>query len=292
MPCVKPLQRKVVPSTIATVGTKRLLSHSPDIVASHLNVRLGSRQVLRDLALTMKAGSWVGLIGPNGSGKTTFLRTLAGLLDYDGSLALRGTEIRDWRPKQLARTLAFVRQSTSVDFDFTVSDFVLLGRVPYGGLLGGFSEDDRQRLSDVLEQTDLTGFGGRSIQRLSGGEQQRAVLAQALLQQPTVLLLDEPTSHLDVEHQFRLLSLVDEHASARDLTVISSFHDLELASRFADTLVVLSGGEVAAAGPPASVLTPDLLRDVFRVRARVEAHATDPLRIRYDGFLDIGSHAS
>jgi iron complex transport system ATP-binding protein len=230
----------------------------------------------------------VGLIGPNGSGKTTFLRTLAGLLDYRGSLTLRGSEIRDWRPRDLARMLAFVRQSTTIAFDFTVADFVLLGRVPYGGLLGGFSPDDRRRLDAVLEETDMRGLGSRSIQELSGGEQQRAVLAQALLQEPSVLLLDEPTTHLDVEHQFRLLALVDERAASRGLTVISSFHDLELAARFADTLVVLSEGKIAAAGPAANVLTPKLLREVFRVRARVEAQATGPIRIEYDGFQDLG----
>jgi iron complex transport system ATP-binding protein len=264
-------------------------SHAPaDIAARHLTVTLGHREVLRDIAVSVEGGSWVGLIGPNGSGKTTFLRSLAGLLEYRGSLTLRGVETRDWRPRDLAKTLAFVRQSTAISFDFTVADFVLLGRVPYGGLVGGFSPDDRRRLDAVLEETDLSGLESRSIQQLSGGELQRAVLAQALLQEPSVLLLDEPTTHLDVEHQFRLLSLVNDRAASHGLTVISSFHDLELAARFSDTLLVLSEGQVAASGEAPDVLTPELLRDVFRVRARVEAHATSPIRIEYDGAHNIG----
>ena len=253
-----------------------------ELLGRRVSVDLGDRHVLRDVDFAIARGSWVGLTGPNGSGKTTLLRAIAGLLPHSGEITLAGREIRDWRRDDLARSLAFMRQATNVSFDFRVDDFVLLGRVPYGGLLGGYTRDDRERLGRVLEEADLTGFESRSVLELSGGELQRVVLAQALMQDPDVLLLDEPTAHLDVEHQFRLLAVVARRVVAGKLTVISSFHDLELAARFADTLLVLSRGSVAADGPPDAVITPGLLMAVFSMKATVERTSRQTMKIHFD----------
>ncbi len=249
-----------------------------------LQVSLSGRPVLDAVSMRAPAGSWVGLIGPNGSGKTTFLRTVAGLLPYAGSARIAEREVSTWSVKALARALAFVRQSASMSFDFSVSDYVLLGRIPYGGPLRGYSDDDMHKLNGVLGETDLLELATRSILELSGGELQRVVLAQALLQDPDVLLLDEPTTHLDVEHQFRILTVVARRVASHGLTVLSSFHDLELASRFADQLVVLSGGSLAASGAPTEVLQPELLESVFRMRASVGANESPgSVRIAYHG---------
>jgi iron complex transport system ATP-binding protein len=248
------------------------------VEASNLHVHLGGHPVLRDVSLAVSRGEWIGIVGPNGSGKTTLLRTLAGLLPHRGRAALLGRNVLDWRPRERARRLAFVRQVQLLAFDFSVLDFVLLGRSAHRGWMEAFTDDDRQRALEALYAVEMGAFAARSMTELSGGEQQRARLAQALAQEPDVLLLDEPTAHLDVHHQLDLLERIAALARG-GMTVLSALHDLPLAARFADRLLVLSGGTVAGIGPAGSVLTEDLLRRVFRVEARVDA--SDPTSIRY-----------
>lgn len=248
--------------------------------AESLSVDLGTTPVLRDLAFEIEAGEWIGLIGPNGSGKTTLLRTLAGLLPYRGTLTLDGRPLGAWKPRELARRLAFVRQSPALEFDFTVEEFVLLGRSPHRGWLDGFTRADRERARAALAEMDMTEYAGRSLGALSGGEQQRVQLAQALAQEAEILLLDEPTAHLDVHHQFdgmgRVAALVREGH-----TVLAAFHDLAFAARYAHRLFVLHHGRLVAAGPPRDVITPALVRSVFRVEADVTLDADGTLDVRY-----------
>lgn len=251
----------------------------PVYTADALHVALGGQPILHDLSFTVEAGAWVALVGPNGSGKTTLLRTLGGLLPYTGTLTLDGEPIRDWKPRALARRLAFVRQQPSLAFDFSVEDFVLLGRAPHHGWLEGFSRADRDEVRYALSELDLETFADRSLDTLSGGEQQRVQLAQALAQGAGVLLLDEPTAHLDVHHQFDGMDRVAALDPPR--TVVAAFHDLAFAARYADRLIVLDEGRLIATGPPRDVLTPDLIRDVFRMDAEVNAAPDRPLEIRY-----------
>ncbi len=252
----------------------------PIVYAEHLHVALDGKPILHDLGFALEPGTWVGLLGPNGSGKTTLLRTLGGLLPYTGTLDVLGRPVRAWRPRELARRLAFVRQATALSFDFTVEELVLLGRAPHKGWLEGDTRADRARVREALARVDLTGFEHRSMLSLSGGEQQRVLLAQALVQEAEILLLDEPTAHLDVHHQFEFVQHV--HGLVRQgHTVIAAFHDLELAARFADRLVVLDRGHLAAAGPPQDVLTTSLLADVFRMDAELVRDDEGILHIHY-----------
>ncbi len=247
----------------------------------HLGVDLAGRPILRDLSFRVERGEWLGLVGPNGSGKTTLLRTLAGLLPHNGTVDLMGQGIRMWRPAERARRLAMVRQTRSVAFDFRVDELVLLGRSPHKGLLATFDRSDHERMSAALRTVDLAGFEGRSFESLSGGEQQRVFLAQALVQEADMLLLDEPTTYLDVHHQYEFMVHVRRQVDA-GTTVIGAFHDLELAARFSDRMAVLDGGRLVALGAPEAVLTPALLRDVFRMEADVE-HRDDGLQVRFTG---------
>ena len=248
------------------------------VEAHDISVDLGRQPVLRDVSFRVAAGSWVGIVGPNGSGKTTLLRTIAGILPHGGTLELLGRPVRSWSARERARRLAFVRQTQPLAFDFSVLDFVLLGRSSHRGWLEAYTAEDRQRARAALDAVEMSGFEQRSMAALSGGEQQRARLAQALAQEPDVLLLDEPTAHLDVHHQLDLLERVSALVRG-GTTVLSALHDLPMAARYASELLVLSEGRIAAHGPAASILSQDLLRRVFRVEARIAPG--DPTSIRY-----------
>ena len=252
-------------------------SAPPAYVAEGVSVALGGRRILHDLAFSIPQATWVGVLGPNGAGKTTLLRLLAGLLPFTGRLDLLGRPLAGWRDRERARAVAVVRQQPVLDFDFTVEELVMLGRAPYASWLAGPSAEDRERVARALAETDLLPFASRSVAALSGGEQQRVLLAQALAQDTPVLLLDEPTAHLDVHHQY---DLMDRVAALPARTVVAAFHDLAFAARYADRLLVLHEGRLVADGPPADVLTPGLLRRVFRMEAEVEP-APGGLTIRY-----------
>jgi len=248
--------------------------------ASGLGVSLSGTQILSDLDFTISEGTWTGVLGPNGSGKTTLLRAIAGLIEYSGGLRFRDQEVSEWTSRGLARQLAFVRQSRSLAFDFKVRELVLLGRSPHKTMLSSYDRHDDRHVEDALDLVDLTGFEDRSYASLSGGEQQRVYLAQALVQEADVLILDEPTTYLDVHHQYEFMQHVQGLVGSGK-TVIGAFHDLEMASRFSDDLLVLKNGRVTASGPPGEVLTSELLASVFRMQARVETDEASSLRIYY-----------
>ena len=219
-------------------------------------------------------------MGPNGSGKTTLLRTIGGLLPYEGTISLFGQDAKKVSSRARAQRMAFVRQTLSLVFDLTLEEFVLLGRSPHKSWLAPYSDADRQLARKALTTVDMEPFSGRSMLNLSGGEQQRAVLAQALVQEAELLLLDEPTSHLDVHHRFEFMEHI-RSLVAGGRTVLAVFHDLELAARYSDRLLVMSSGRLAASGPPKEVLTEEILAQVFRMRARIDPLGEGNLRIRY-----------
>ena len=234
-----------------------------------VSVALDGRPVLRELSLRIPGGSRLGLIGPNGSGKTTLLRAIAGLVGHQGEIRLGATAAASLSRQELARRIALVPQNPSVPAGFTVTDYVLLGRNPWIPHLGTESRRDLEIVGSVLGQLDLTGLAARRLDSLSGGERQRAVLARALAQQAPVLLLDEPTTGLDVGHQQQVLELVDSLRDDLELTVVSAMHDLTLAGQFADHLVLLDGGRVAAAGSAATVLTEEVIGRHYHASVRV-----------------------
>lgn len=247
---------------------------------SNLSITLNGSQILRNVSFDVRRGESIGLVGPNGSGKSTLLRSIAGLLDYQGSIMLDQQEVRDWKPRALAQRLAFLRQHTTVEFDFTVAQLVLLGRAPHRGWLQSYLPEDHTITREALRRVELEDFTDRSILTLSGGELQRAFLAQALVQEAGLLLLDEPTAHLDVHHRFEFLEIAQQ-LSKSGRTVITAFHDLEIASRFTDRLLVLYDGQLVADGPPAQVLNSELLESVFRMQADVELDPDESVSIRY-----------
>ena len=234
-----------------------------------VSVALDGRPVLHDLTLSVPSGARLGLIGPNGSGKTTLLRTVAGLVPIRGELRIGGAPPGSLSRRELARRIALVPQNPAVPAGITVADYVLLGRTPYISYLGTESRRDLAIVAQVLDQLDLAAFAARRLDSLSGGERQRAVLARALAQQAPVLLLDEPTTGLDVGHQQQVLELVEAVGAGLDLTVVSAMHDLTLAGQFADELVLLDGGRVAAAGPARTVLTERVISQHYHASVRV-----------------------
>ena len=247
-----------------------------------LTVAFDGHTILRDVSFDVSAGRWVGVLGPNGAGKTTLLRAIGSHIPFDGDICLNGASVEDMSAQDRARTLAFVRQARSLTFDFTVEEFVLLGRAPHRGWLQAYRASDRERVRGALARVDLDGFASRSVLSLSGGEMQRVFLAQALVQDAELLLLDEPTAHLDVHYQFSFMEQVQGQV-AEGRTVLAVGHDLELAARYADRLLLLDEGALVAEGPPASVLTPDRIAEVFGMRAELDRHPDGTLRIDYLG---------
>lgn len=236
--------------------------------------------VLRDVSLVVQSGQAVGLIGPNGSGKSTLLRLIARSLKPNrGHICLGGKDIAKLGTREIARSLAMVEQQRVLGFDFTVRDVVSMGRMPHRGRLSRESKSDREAIERAMRWAEVEQLSERSTRALSGGEGQRVFLAMALAQEPAVLLLDEPTTFLDLRHQLSFLSIVKERIAA-GLTVLLSIHDLTLAAQIAERLVMLNDGIVACAGSPKGVLTMDNLRKVFGVEAAVGQHgATEMLYV-------------
>ncbi len=233
-----------------------------------LRVRFGQAEILRGLSLTFGEAALIAIVGPNGAGKSTMMSVLSGVLNpYEGSCRFRGREVSAWNKRQFAKQMSFVPQTVRLEFPFTAEQVVYMGRTPYcNGLFE--SPNDGKVVRRAMETTDSWQFADRDFRALSGGERQRVVLAGALAQEPEVLLLDEPTSYLDLKHQVRTYDLL-RRLAREGLTVLAVTHDLNLAASYADRIVVLSNGAVAADGTVEEVLREKLLHDVFEVRAEI-----------------------
>ena len=229
--------------------------------------------VLHDLSLTIHPGEILALLGPNGAGKTTLLRALARLLrPRAGTVLLDGENIWRLRPRVVARRLALAPQSEGMSSPVTVEQAVALGRAPHRGWLLPYTTRDRQVIEQVLAQTGLQALRHRLITELSGGEQRRVILARALAQEPQVLLLDEPTTHLDLRYQTELLALIQRLAQRDGIAVVVTLHDLNHAALCATRVALLAHGTLVAMGHPEAVLTPDCLSQVYGVTVVVTRH--------------------
>src|SRR3989441_3091557 len=225
--------------------------------------------LLYDVHLQVRAGEMLGLLGPNGSGKTTLLRLISGVLrPQQGKVFLEGRDLQQWGRRGAARRIAVVPQELHVPFAFTVEDMVGLGRTPFVNFLASQTKHDQSIVQEAMQAADIDSLAHRVFNELSGGERQRVIIAMALAQEPQLLLLDEPTSHLDIKYQVETLELVQRLNRGRGVTVIAAMHDLNLAARYFPRLLLFQRGIVADAGP-AEVLEPHLLKRVYGIDVQV-----------------------
>jgi iron complex transport system ATP-binding protein len=231
-----------------------------------VGVTLGGQRILEGLDLQVAAGEWLALLGPNGAGKTTLVRAVSGTVRHDGVVRLGGQ--RPLRPRERAQRIAVVPQIPLVPPGITAFEYVLLGRTPHQGLRLSASLDDRRRSLAVLQRLDLERFIHRELTSLSGGERQRVVLARALVADAPVLVLDEPTTALDLGHQLEILELLAELQREAGLTIVTTLHDLGIAGQFGDRVAVLHEGRMVAHGSPAQVLTAESIGRWWGVEAQ------------------------
>ncbi len=241
----------------------------PGLACCGLTAGYNGREVLHGVDLEVAAGEWVAIIGPNGSGKSTLLRALAGTIPATGSVEVGGIGAAGTPRRRMARLIAMVPQNPVIPQAMAVIDYVLLGRTPYIPVWGTESAADRLVAHRVLEELDLGGMADRSLGSLSGGELQRVVLARALAQQAPILLLDEPTTALDIGHQQQVLELVDSLRTANRMAVLAAMHDLTLAAQYADRMVLLSRGRAEAAGSASEVLTVERVAEHYGAEVSV-----------------------
>jgi len=224
----------------------------------------GAKIVLHDVTVELQGGNFLGLIGPNGSGKTTLLRLASGVLPARrGSVRLRGDNLHEVARREIARIMAFLPQDIALTFAFTVREVVLMGRSPHLSRFVQESREDMKIVDRAMELAGIAHLADRIVSEISGGERQRAFIAMCLAQQPEVLLLDEPTNHLDIAHQLSILDLIRTLNRERGMTVVSVFHDLNLAAEYCEKVVVMNDGRVVAFGTPEETLTAEMIRNVF-----------------------------
>lgn len=240
------------------------------INAKHISVAIDGKQIVNDMTMEALNGKFVGIIGPNGSGKSTFLKSLYRTLSpSEGHFYLNDEVISKMPYKTSAQKMAVVTQHNYYNFDFTVDEVVLMGRAPHKRKLERDGPNDYRLVNEALEKVDMLSFKERVFSTLSGGEQQRIILARALAQDTPCLVLDEPTNHLDIKHQLKIMDL----SKKLGVTVVAALHDLNIAATYCDYLYVLNAGRVVSEGHPRDVLTETLIKEVYEVSAKI---ITDP----------------
>ena len=236
-----------------------------------LSYKYEEKAVLEQVSLGVDRGEMIGILGPNGCGKTTLLKNLnKNLKPHGGCVMIDGNDIDRISKREIAQTVAVVPQSNEIRFAFTVREIVTMGRMPFQESFRGETSSDLEIIDRAMEQTGLTEFADRYINTLSGGERQRAVIARAITQTPKVILMDEPTLHLDINMQFEILDLIQKLSSENGLAVVMVSHDLPMITRYCDRVILIHGHKVFAMGTPEEVLTKENMRIVFNVDAELE----------------------
>jgi iron complex transport system ATP-binding protein len=242
----------------------------PRLAGQSITVSAGGTRLIGELDIDIEPGTVMAIIGPNGAGKSTLLRALGRLMPLaSGRVLLDGADIHKMRPREVGRALGILSQASETPTGFTVRQLIEQGRYPHAGLLGMLRQSDDDAIERALADTTLEHLASRTVASLSGGERQRAWLALALVQEPEILLLDEPTTFLDIAHQLETLELIAELNRSRCMTIAMVLHDLNQAARFADRIMVMDQGRIVADGTPVSIVSSELIAEVFRVDATV-----------------------
>ena len=238
----------------------------------------GAQEILKGVSINGNTGEFIGIIGPNGSGKSTLLKCIYRILKpHAGQVFLDGEELSGISIRNSAKKMAVVAQHNYYNFDFSVMEVVLMGRAPHKKTMERDNAKDFQIAQKALETVEMEGFANRSFSTLSGGEQQRVILARALAQQTPCLILDEPTNHLDITHQIQLMKIVKN----LKVTVISAVHDLNIAAMFCDRLYVLQDGEIVGQGTPQEVLTAEFIKKIYRVETEIVYDSAGQLHVLF-----------
>lgn len=237
-----------------------------NILAEKISLSYGVKEILKDVSIEAESKEFIGVIGPNGSGKSTLLKCIYRILKPDkGCVMLDGCKVQEMSYKSSAKKMAVVAQHNYYNFDFSTREVVLMGRSPHKKAMERDHATDYAIVNEALDAVGMSNFADRSFSTLSGGEQQRVILARALAQQTPCLILDEPTNHLDITHQLQLLKIIKN----LNITVISAIHDLNIAAMFCDRIYVMKDGKIIANGSPREVLTRELIREVYQVESEI-----------------------
>lgn len=236
------------------------------------------KPIIKDISFKVEKGQFVGILGPNGSGKSTLIKVISGILaETSGSVLIDGKNRKDYSTKELARKMAVLPQLHAHAFSHSVRETVSIGRYPHqNSWFQTWTKDDEEAVATAMDQTGITQYTDQQLDFLSGGEQQRAFVAQALAQQADLLLLDEPTNHLDIEHQRKLMDMIRHEVVYHDLTVISIFHDMNLASLYCDQLILLENGQISSIGEPHEVLKEKHVMEVYHTKVSSYPHPVMP----------------
>ena len=249
-----------------------------NICAPDIKIEIGNNEILKGVSIDSKNREFIGTIGPNGSGKSTLLKCIYRILKPNNGCIMLGEEdISKMSVKESAKKLAVVAQHNYYNFDFSVGEVVLMGRSPHKKSLEPDNSEDYDIVNESLEKVGMLGFKNRSFSTLSGGEQQRVILARALAQQTPCLILDEPTNHLDIKYQLSLLNIV----KSLNLTIISAIHDLNIASMYCDRLFVMKNGRIVGMGTPQEVLTKEFIKEIYDIDVEIVYDSKGDLHILY-----------
>lgn len=249
-----------------------------EIKAEDLKMNIGGTEILKGVSIGVDNGGFIGVIGPNGSGKSTLLKCIYRVLHpTEGEVSLNGKPLHSYSCKESAREMAVVAQHNYYNFEFSVRDVVLMGRSPHKRAMERDNAEDFKIVDEALQKVGMTSFKDRSFSTLSGGEQQRVILARALAQKTNCLILDEPTNHLDIKYQLQLMDIVKE----LNLTVISAVHDLNIATMYCDKIFVVKDGNIVAFGRPVDVLTKEFIKEIYEVDVELLTDKNGLLHILY-----------
>lgn len=227
--------------------------------------------ILKDVSFSIEKGKFISIIGPNGSGKSTLLKNLNRIYTpKGGEIVVESVDINMIKAKELAKKIALVPQNTIIDYEFTVEDIVLMGRHPYKGRFQREDNNDYEIVKEALEMTNTFHLKNRIITELSGGERQRVIIAKALAQNPSIILLDEPTSHLDINHQIEILNLLRKLNREKGTTIVVVIHDINLASRYSDEVIMLNEGQIVGIGSPEEVITKENIEFAYNIKVVIE----------------------